>query len=136
MIRTVSHALLASDDVPREMRFLEFLLGRKPRFENEEFGEFVLENGFRLAVFRPVGKAARLFRADGERGTVSLGLTTDDVDALYERVAAQLDRFGASTAGPPRDHPWGQRSFLLVDPDGNRFEIAQAPEGGAMLPND
>jgi uncharacterized glyoxalase superfamily protein PhnB len=31
--------------------------------------------------------------------------------------------------------PWGERSFLLTDPDGNRWEITQSPSADGMLVN-
>ncbi len=38
-----------------------------------------------------------------------------------------------SLASKPKDHPWGFRSFLLVDPDLNRWEITQSPSEKGML---
>ncbi len=128
-----SHVTLASNDVPRMMRFIGELFGLTPRFENEEFGEFVLPSGFRLAVFKVVGRTRDFFTADGERGTLALGVTVVDVDEIHRRVEARREESGARTSGPPKDHPWGERSFLLIDPDGNRWEVTQSPTGGGML---
>jgi uncharacterized glyoxalase superfamily protein PhnB len=41
--------------------------------------------------------------------------------------------FPITISGPPKDHPWGERSFLLTDPDGNRWEITQSPSDNGML---
>lgn len=30
-------------------------------------------------------------------------------------------------------HPWGEKSFLLTDTDGNRWEIVQTPASDGML---
>jgi len=43
----------------------------------------------------------------------------DDVDALHEQ-AKSLD---ADIVMPPSDMPWGNRSMLLRDPDGNVVNI-------------
>ena len=40
---------------------------------------------------------------------------------------------GIQLSGPPKEHPWGDKSFLVTDPDGNRWEIAQAPSDDGML---
>ena len=126
-MRACSHVTLTSPDVPRQLAFLGEAFGLEPKFANDEFGEFVLASGFRVAVFKVVGKTKEFFREDGERGTVALGMTVDDVDAAYQRLLPLLEARGARVSGPPKDHPWGERSFLLVDPDGNRWEITRTP---------
>jgi catechol 2,3-dioxygenase-like lactoylglutathione lyase family enzyme len=44
-----------------------------------------------------------------------------DVDALYDRTLGA----GFSPQGPPRDAPWGERYFHLVDPDGHELSFAK-----------
>ncbi len=128
-----SHALFASEDVPRLLRFVEEAFGLLPRFRNDEFGEFVLPSGFRFAFFRPAGAAAQHFSSASDRRGMALGVTVADVDAAYARIAPRLAALGASASGPPKEHPWGEKSFLLVDPDGNRWEVAQSPSPSGML---
>jgi uncharacterized glyoxalase superfamily protein PhnB len=55
-----------------------------------------------------------------------------DVEATY-RTLAGMTGAGIALSGPPKDHPWGEKSFLLTDPDGNRWEITQAPSDDGML---
>jgi uncharacterized glyoxalase superfamily protein PhnB len=133
MLVACSHLLLVSGDVERTMAFLGDAFGLVPRFRNPEFGEFVLESGFRLAVFRPTGTAARHFAVPRERTGVAIGVTVRDVDGFFRALAPRLAALGATVSGPPREHPWGEKSFLLVDPDGNRWEIAQSPTPSGML---
>lgn len=45
----------------------------------------------------------------------------DDVDALYHAIIAQ----GLTPANPPRDAPWGERFFHIVDPDGHELSFAK-----------
>jgi len=104
-----------------------------PRFENDMFSEFVLPSKFRIAFFVPVGASARSFSAARERGGCAFGVTVTDVDALHQRLTSMLDEFGVLLSGPPKEHPWGEKSFLLIDPDGNRWEITQAPSSDGML---
>lgn len=45
----------------------------------------------------------------------------EDVDALYQAITWQ----GLAPANPPRDAPWGERFFHIVDPDGNELSFAK-----------
>lgn len=133
-MRAVSHLTLATPDVARMLRLLQTLFGVRPAFENEQFGEVVLPSGFRIAFFRVTGATAAWFTEDADRRGVALGVTVEDVEATWQLVAARLGEDGLAASGPPKDHPWGERSFLLVDPDGNRWEVTQAADAGGMLP--
>jgi catechol 2,3-dioxygenase-like lactoylglutathione lyase family enzyme len=135
MLRACSHAVIASADVPRITRFFQAAFDIAPVFENTEFSEFVLPSKFRVAFFVPTGLASRSFDAGASRAGGSLGLTVSDVNAAHARIDALQDRFPITLSGQPKDHPWGERSFLLTDPDGNRWEITQAPTGDGMLTN-
>lgn len=135
MLRACSHAVIASADVPRITRFFQAAFDLAPVFENTEFSEFVLPSKFRIAFFVPTGPVSRSFDATASRAGGSLGLTVADVNAAHTRIDALRDRFPITLSGPPKDHPWGERSFLLTDPDGNRWEITQAPADNGMLTN-
>ncbi len=130
-----SHLLLTTADVPRMMRFFSETFDVVPYFENEMFGEFVLPSAFRVAFFVPVGVSARSFRADAQRDGCAHGITVTDVHATHARLVALAERFPLALSGPPKEHPWGEASFLLTDPDGNRWEIAQTPSPDGMLRN-
>ena len=132
MLLACSHVVLASDDVPRITRFFAQAFNAAPRFENEMFAEFVLPSKFRVAFFKPVGASARTFRSSADRAACAIGVTVADVDAAYRSLAA-LREFPIQLSGPPKEHSWGEKSLLLTDPDGNRWEIAQSPSSGGML---
>lgn len=134
MLRACSHIVLASPDVPRITSFFGAAFGLAPAFENEMFSEFVLPSKFRIAFFKPVGASAKTFNADTNRRGSALGLTVADVDAAYQSIAG-LEGFSIGLSGPPKEHPWGEKSFLLTDPDGNRWEVAQSPSADGMLEN-
>jgi len=51
----------------------------------------------------------------------ALTLTTDDVDALWERALAA----GAEVHAPLQDAFWGERHGQIVDPYGHRWGLAQ-----------
>lgn len=48
-------------------------------------------------------------------------LYVDDVDAMYARAVAQ----GFRPEAPPRDAPWRERYFHLIDPDGHELSFAR-----------
>jgi catechol 2,3-dioxygenase-like lactoylglutathione lyase family enzyme len=48
-----------------------------------------------------------------------LEIGTPDLDGLYERLKAS----GIKTLGPPRQRPWGERTFNVRDPDGYSLEF-------------
>ncbi len=134
MILACSHVILASDDVPRIARFFSQAFGMLPQFENDMFAEFVLPSRFRLAFFKPAGASARTFRASADRDGCALGITVVDVERAYRALDGLRDT-GIQLSGPPNDHPWGEKSFLLTDPDGNRWEVTQSPSADGMLTN-
>ena len=48
-----------------------------------------------------------------------IGFSTDDVDGLFEKVAAS----GAEVLQEPIDQPWGPRDCAFRDPSGNTVRI-------------
>ncbi len=66
---------------------------------------------------------------DGMNGTFELAIdlpTSADVDREFTRVTAA----GGRTVYPPRDEPWGMRSSMIMDPEGNLIEIGSWNKGG------
>jgi uncharacterized glyoxalase superfamily protein PhnB len=128
-----SHLLIATDDVPGMTGFISRLFELAPHFENDMFSEFVLPSKFRLAFFKPVGASAKSFQAAAERGGCAFGITVADVERIYGKLSAMPAGLGLRLSGPPKEHPWGEKSFLLTDMDGNRWEITQTPSPDGML---
>lgn len=135
MVLACSHLIVATDDVPRMTTFFAQAFDAVPHFENDMFSEFVLPSKFRIAFFKPVGASARSFRAAADRGGCAFGITVTDVDGLHGRLSSMSTEFGLQLSGPPKEHPWGEKSFLLTDVDGNRWEITQTPSPDGMLTN-
>jgi uncharacterized glyoxalase superfamily protein PhnB len=130
-----SHLVMATADVPRIAAFFGEAFEVAAYFANDLFAEFLLPSRFRIAFFKPVGASARTFRAAAERDGAAVGMTVADVDAAHRRLTEMAGRYALLLSGPPKEHPWGERSFLLTDPDGNRWEIAQSPSADGMLRN-
>ncbi len=135
MILACSHLVVATSDVARMTAFFARVFEAKAHFANQEFAEFVLPSRFRVAFFCPTGKSAKYFRAEGARGAAGFGVTVSDVDAFYVRLLdLPADEVGnIEVSGPPKEHPWGEKSFLFIDPDGNRWEVTQTPSADGML---
>ena len=86
MLLACSHLVIASSDVPRIVRFFGQAFSVSPHFENDMFAEFVLTSAFRIAFFKPAGPTARTFSTSTERNTASIGVTVQDVDAVFATV--------------------------------------------------
>lgn len=73
---------------------------------------------------RPVGGAAGSGPAERE---VILDFLVADVDAEYPRIAA----LGVDWVLPPTTQPWGSRSMVFTDPEGNLVNVFSRPGGPA-----
>lgn len=92
--------------------FYTRVFGHSPYVDGDVDYQFAAEQ---LTVFR---------LDDGEPATQNIALvfTVGDVDAEY----ARLDDLGLCNATPPTNKPWGVRSFLIHDPDGNTVSFTKA----------
>jgi predicted enzyme related to lactoylglutathione lyase len=64
----------------------------------------------------------------GLNGTYELAIdlpVSSDVDREFERVV----RSGGRSVYAPRDEPWGMRSSMIADPEGNLIEIGSWNRG-------
>jgi lactoylglutathione lyase len=64
----------------------------------------------------------------GVNGTFELAIdlpASADVDREFERIV----RAGARVLYDPRDEPWGMRSSMITDPEGNIIEIGSWNRG-------
>lgn len=135
MIKALSHLVITSPDVINITKFFTQIFGVSAHFANEDFADFVLPDKSRVAFFRPVGKAKAFFELIDNPAQVSYGVTVEDVDQFYERLMGLRGEFSFDVSGEPKDHPWGEKSFLLIDPDKNRWEITQSPSKDGHLVN-
>lgn len=65
----------------------------------------------------------------GLNGTFELAIdlpTSADADRIYQQVVAAA---GAQPIYAPRDEPWGMRSSMVADPEGNLIEIGSWNRG-------
>ena len=70
------------------------------------------------------------YRADRpdqpQRQETVLDFLVSDVDAEYERIAA----LGVDWVMPPTTQPWGSRSMIFRDPEGNLINVFSRSEEG------
>jgi uncharacterized glyoxalase superfamily protein PhnB len=67
-------------------------------------------------------RAPRFEEATGQSWpllTHTVTVIVDDVDAHYERAEQE----GAAVLSPPKDQPWGVRSYAALDPEGHQWEF-------------
>ncbi|HWV02581.1 MAG TPA: VOC family protein [Devosia sp.] len=111
---------LVTADLDRLVSFYESLTGVEPTRPAPVFAEFRL-GGASLAISDE--SLIRQFNAGAavaaSNRSAMIEFQVDDVDALHEQ-AKSLD---ADIVMPPSDMPWGNRSMLLRDPDGNVVNI-------------
>jgi len=119
---------IVTDDVERLAAFYARLVG-VPVTLNEYYVEVTagrMSVGFskrRYTEYHPNSPAAA---PDGEgagarerRPEVILDFLADDVDAEYERIKA----LGVEWVLPPTTQPWGNRSMVFRDPEGNLVNV-------------
>jgi catechol 2,3-dioxygenase-like lactoylglutathione lyase family enzyme len=70
-----------------------------------------------IAILR-IGQG-RIGLLQRKAGRFHVELETDDLDGLYESLKAS----GIEPKGPPVSHPWGDRDFEVIDPDGFVLEF-------------
>ena len=93
-------------------------LGFNVAHSDDEYSEVEL-SGFKIGLItmRDEAEFAKdSVAADRGKG-MYVYLTVEDVDAWY----AQLIEKGIVPATEPRDWPWGNREFIVKDPDGYKL---------------
>ena len=102
-------------DLERATRFWRDVFGMDKTFENGDPVSFVV-----------------MKRDDAEVHLTLVGdhvaaqenvmhMIVEGADQLYRRCQAN----GATIVKPLRDAPWGMRTFVVADPDGNRIDVGQ-----------
>ncbi|MEU4150820.1 VOC family protein [Streptomyces sp. NPDC026659] len=105
-----------TDDVPRLVRFYERATGVSATWANEDFAE-VRTPSATLAIgsTRTVPLFAPGSARPADNHSVILEFRVDDVDNVYENLSGFVEDF----VNEPTTMPWGNRSLLFRDPDGN-----------------
>ncbi|WP_033288929.1 VOC family protein [Amycolatopsis jejuensis] len=107
---------IITEDVARLVEFYEHATGLEPHWRAPQFAEFRGPSGT-LAI----GSAQTMPAAvPGSNRAVIVEFRVEDVDREYARLADHVVQ-------APATMPWGNRSMLLRDPDGNLVNFFAPP---------
>jgi catechol 2,3-dioxygenase-like lactoylglutathione lyase family enzyme len=107
---------MITDDLERVVQFYERITGVEAVRYTPVFAELIMPS-CTLAIGHT--QTTQLFGADSARAadnhTVIIEFRVDDVDKEYERLKPLVSEW----VQEPTTMPWGNRSILFRDPDGN-----------------
>jgi catechol 2,3-dioxygenase-like lactoylglutathione lyase family enzyme len=111
---------IITDDLDQLVDFYERVTGTEAERPAPVFAELVLAGGT-IAIGHsqtvPLFGPGSVHAADNH--TVIIELQVEDVDAEFARLKPQID----SWVQEPTTLPWGNRSILFRDPDGNLVNL-------------
>jgi catechol 2,3-dioxygenase-like lactoylglutathione lyase family enzyme len=111
---------IITKDVKRLVGFYETILGLKPIWLTEEFAELPTPS---CTIAVGSERTMALFGQGAARGadnhTVIVEFLVEDVDGDYARMKSSLH----DVIQAPTTMPWGNRSLLFRDPDGNLVNL-------------
>jgi predicted enzyme related to lactoylglutathione lyase len=130
----LSHCFISVDDHDKALAFYQDVLGLEVRNDVKYEGMRWISVGSPAQpevniVLEPPGVDPNATAADRQalielqaKGLLrGVNFATDDVDALFERVAAS----GADVLQEPMDQPYGVRDCAFRDPAGNALRFSQ-----------
>ena len=111
---------LITDDVQGLVDFYELVTERRFERPNPAFAELVTRGAGTLAIGS--SKTLPLFAGSGltigDNTSAIIEFQVEGVDAHRARIGDQ-----AKVVQEPVTLPWGNRAFMLADPDGNRVSL-------------
>ncbi|MGW7253644.1 VOC family protein [Streptomyces sp. NPDC054834] len=123
---------IITDNVDRMVEFYERVTGQTAKRFTDDFAEFRTAAGtLALASVRTVRALGARVPRPAANESVIIEFLVDDVDREYDR----LRPFGIEFVNEPTTQPWGNRSLLFRDPDGNlvNFFAPVSPEAVQRL---
>jgi predicted enzyme related to lactoylglutathione lyase len=111
---------LITDDVSGLARFYERVTGTPVRWSTPDFAELATPAGtLAIGSTRTVAVFGAGSARPADNHTAIIEFLVGDVDAEYARIRQFTDAF----VNEPTTMPWGNRSLLLRDPDGNLVNL-------------
>lgn len=111
---------IITKDIKRLVGFYETILGLKPVWLTEEFAELPTPS---CTIAVGSERTMALFGQGAAHGadnhTVIVEFLVEDVDGDY----ARMKQGGSEVVQEPTTMPWGNRSLLFRDPDGNLVNL-------------
>ncbi len=120
---------IITDDIKRLVAFYEAVTGLTPTWYTEDFAELVTP-ACTLAIgsTRTMGLFAPGAAHGADNHSAIIEFRVGDVDAIYARLAKTL----GNVIQEPTTMPWGNRSLLFRDPDGNLINFFTPVSAEAM----
>ena len=107
---------IITDDAARLAGFYERATGVQVSWSNEDFAELTTKSAtLAIASTRTVPLFAPGAARPADNNTVIIEFLVDDVDGVHQNLADFIEDFVTE----PTTMPWGNRSLLVRDPDGN-----------------
>lgn len=107
---------IITNDMERLVRFFEKVTDLTAQWYTEDFAEIVTSNGtLALGSIRTMSLFGDGLVQPGTNRNVIIEFRVDQVDEVYERIKD----FVNDIVQEPTTMPWGNRSLLFRDPDGN-----------------
>lgn len=107
---------IITGDVPRLVGFYERATGVRARWATDDFAEIVTPTAtLALASTRTVPLFAPGSARPADNHSVITEFLVDDVDRVHRELADRV----TDVVAEPTTMPWGNRSLLFRDPDGN-----------------
>ena len=103
-------------DINRLVGFYEQVTGVRAAWGNDDFAELRTPHGtLAIGSTRTVPLFAPGSARPADNRSVILEFRVDDVDAVFRKLTGFVEDF----VNEPTTMPWGNRSLLFRDPDGN-----------------
>jgi catechol 2,3-dioxygenase-like lactoylglutathione lyase family enzyme len=123
---------IITEDVQRLTGFYEQATGQQASWGNENFAEIATAAGtLAIASTRTVPVFAPGAARAADNHSIIIEFLVDDVDAVHQQLTGFVEEF----VNQPTTMPWGNRSLLFRDPDGNlvNFFTPITPEAKAKF---
>ncbi|MFI5494299.1 VOC family protein [Actinoplanes sp. NPDC051859] len=113
---------LTVDDVPASSKFLATHFGFTERMSADGFAALSHDDAAMDICFlrRGLEVLPVELRQQTASGTI-IAFVVDDLSAEHERLQAG----GAPITLPPREEAWGERLFMVTDPNGIAYELVE-----------
>lgn len=120
MVMAFSSARIVTSDVRALASFYETVTGIAPSISSEDFVELRTGSGaLKIASVRASVQSGANGAEPGANRTVIVEFVADDIDKEHDRLASIVRDWVMK----PTTQPWGSRSMMFRDPEGNLVNI-------------
>jgi catechol 2,3-dioxygenase-like lactoylglutathione lyase family enzyme len=111
---------IITGDITRLVAFYERATGVRADWSTEDFAELRTASGtLAIGSTRTVPLFAPGSARPADNHSVIIEFLVADVDGVHRNLADLVTGFGTEFVNEPTTMPWGNRSLLFRDPDGN-----------------